>query len=104
MKFEYMPEEDDLQKIHLATSRLIKESIMLRNNFRDVVKTKHRTNIRLKIALAALQEIYTACANDDIQIFKIREMAGNGFEKATSPLTSSIQNHRTTAKENGNPK
>jgi hypothetical protein len=50
----------------------------LRANFKDVVETKRRTDVRLRIALAALQKIYDKSTEDNIS-----EIAGLAFEQAT---------------------
>jgi len=48
-------------------------------NFRDVVETKRRTDIRLKVALAALQKIYDESTDDSISL-----IAGLAFDAATN--------------------
>lgn len=56
----------------------------LRLNHKDAVETKRRTDVRLKWALAGLQRIYNESSDS-----RMAEIAGEAFEKATSPIPPS---------------
>lgn len=56
----------------------------LRSNHKDAVETKRRTDARLKWALAGLQRIYNESSDS-----RMAEIAGEAFERATSPLPPS---------------
>ena len=65
----------------------------LRANHKSVVETKRGANARLKAALEALQQIYDVCGDNApescdarIALAFVRDVAGNAFEKATSPM------------------
>lgn len=65
----------------------------LRANHASVVETKRGANARLKMALAALQQIYDVCKDNApescdarMALAFVREVAGDAFEKATTPL------------------
>ncbi len=68
----------------------------LRNNHKDVVETKRRTDERLAIALEALQQIYTVCGDNVgekcdhwMALNFVRDVASDGFERATTKALSS---------------
>lgn len=56
-----------------------------RNNHAQVVATKRGTEMRLKVTLAALQQIYDMCG-DVPEFAVIRQIAGDAFERATVNL------------------
>jgi hypothetical protein len=67
------------------------ENKRLRNNHKDVVRTKRRTDARLKIALAALQQIYEVCKDNApescdarMALNFVQEVAADGFNRATA--------------------
>lgn len=71
------------------------ELARLKSNHKDAVATKRKIEKRLKIALAALQNIYTVCKDNEpescdarMALAFVRSVACDGFEKATSPLPS----------------
>lgn len=78
--------EMDWPRVHEAwTNRALAaeaEVERLRLNHKDAVETKRRTDARLKWALAGLQRIYNESSDS-----RMAEIAGEAFEKATSPLT-----------------
>lgn len=67
------------------------EAMRWRENHKTVVATKRGVDARLKIALAALQQIYDVCGdnapescNARMALAFVREVAGSAFEKATT--------------------
>ena len=63
----------------------------LRANHKSVVETKRGANARLKAALAALQQIYDVCGDNDtdtcdhrMALRFVRDVACNAFEQATT--------------------
>lgn len=70
---------------------------VLRNNHKEAIEAKRRVEVRLRIALAALQQIYTVC-NDNaadtcdarMALNFVREAACNGFEAATTRRTPAV--------------
>jgi hypothetical protein len=68
----------------------------LRANHRGAVRAKRQTEKRLKIALGALQHAYTVCCDNAQESCEhrmaldfVRQVVGDGFERATSPITPS---------------
>lgn len=65
----------------------------LEANHNDVVKIKRGTDERLKVALAALQQVYDVCGDNAgdgcdhrMALSFVRQVAGDGFEKATKNI------------------
>jgi hypothetical protein len=68
--------------------RLLK---IARLNHKNVVETKRITNERLKVAIAALQQIYDVCKDNaaptchhDMALNFVKQIACDAFEKATT--------------------
>lgn len=68
-----------------------KEAMRWRENHKTVVATKRGVDARLKVALAALQQIYDVCGDNAgeecghrLALSFVRQVAGNAFEKATT--------------------
>lgn len=83
------------------------EIARLRGNHNEAVAVKRRTDARLQVALAALQQIYDVCGdnapescNARMALAFVREVAGDAFEKATSPIPSA--HHSTEIKGGSN--
>jgi hypothetical protein len=64
-------------------------------NHKDVVTVKRRIEARLKIALAALQQVYTVCNENAAEtcdartaLDVVRQVACDSFEQATSPVAT----------------
>jgi hypothetical protein len=70
------------------------EAVHWRENHKSVVATKRRTDVRLKMAIAALQDIYNICGSNALSKDNCRAqcqtiefigiIAGEAFEEITS--------------------
>lgn len=68
------------------------QAVKWKANHDSVVKTKRRSEARLRIALAGLQEAYDLCGENmyldsdaSLALSLVRQAVKDAFEKATSP-------------------
>lgn len=86
---------DDCQK-----RLLVAELDRWKANHKEVVMLKRGVSLRLKDAVAALQQIYDICKDNSgescdqrMALYFVRQIACDGFEKATRDLPRKIWNH-----------
>jgi hypothetical protein len=78
-------------------ARVKRDADRWRANHKDAVETKRGTDARLRVTLAALQQIYDVCTdnapescNQRMALDFVRQVAGDAFEKATHDVPRKI--------------